>query len=160
MVRRAQRGAPKRTKHINRKWDFFHISYLYLQQNSRDFCKSVKIRNYSREFQQVKQNEEQNSVDFSSSNEEVYNKPITQTEIGKALANSKNTAPDEVHYQMIKNLPEIAQIKFTQIIILDIWWNIFSEAVDREHNLSFAETGKGSLKGRQLQTDIINEHDM
>ena len=67
-------------------------------------------RNYSEKFQNIKKQEEKIKLNFTSSNTEEYNSLFNITELKDAIAVSKDTAtgPDDIHYQMLKHLPETA----------------------------------------------------
>ena len=55
-------------------------------------------------------NNKKRSNNFTASNNEEYNSPFNITELKDAIAVSKDTAtgPDDIHYQMLKHLPESA----------------------------------------------------
>ena len=57
-----------------------------------------------------KKQEEKIKLNFTSSNTEEYNSLFNITELKDAIAVSKDTAtgPDDIHYQMLKQLPETA----------------------------------------------------
>ena len=67
------------------------------------FLDNSSSRNYSEKFQKKK-----NKLNFTSSNTEEYNSLFNITEPKDAIAVSKDTAtgPDDIHYQMLKHLPE------------------------------------------------------
>jgi len=67
--------------------------------------------NYTEQFLEHKNNVEQLPVDFSSEQNEIYNRPFTMSELQQCMSRSRNTAPghDGIHYLMIKNLPNIAK---------------------------------------------------
>ena len=70
----------------------------------------ISSRNYSEKFQNIKKQEEKIQLNFNSSNTEEYNSLFNITELKDAIAVSKDTAtgPDDMHYQMLKYLPETA----------------------------------------------------
>ena len=81
------------------------------------FFDNSSSRNYSETFQNIKKKkkkkkkqEEKIKLNFSSSNTEEYNSLFNITELKDAIAVSKDTAtgPDDIHYQMLKHLPETA----------------------------------------------------
>ena len=74
------------------------------------FLDNSSSRNYSEKFQNIKKQEEKIKLNFTSSNTEEYNSLFNITELKDAIAVSKDTAtgPDDIHYQMLKHLPETA----------------------------------------------------
>ena len=74
------------------------------------FLDNSSSRNYSEKFQNIKKQEEMIKLNFTSSNTEEYNSLFNITELKDAIAVSKDTAtgPDDIHYQMLKHLPETA----------------------------------------------------
>ena len=74
------------------------------------FLDNSSSRNYSEKFQNIKKQEEKIKLNFTSSNTEEYNILFNITELKDAIAVSKDTAtgPDDIHYQMLKHLPETA----------------------------------------------------
>ena len=74
------------------------------------FLDNSSSRNYSEKFQNIKKQEEKIKINFTSSNTEEYNSLFNITELKDAIAVSKDTAtgPDDIHYQMLKHLPETA----------------------------------------------------
>ena len=79
-------------------------------------------RNYSEKFQNIKKQQEKIKLNFSSSNNEEYNSLLNTTELKDAIAASKDTAtgPDDIHYQMLKHLPDSSLDTLVQIFN-DIW---------------------------------------
>ena len=71
---------------------------------------NASSRNYSEKFQNIKKQEEKIKLNFTSSNTEEYNSLFNITELKDAIAVSNDTAtgPDDIHYQMLKHLPETA----------------------------------------------------
>ena len=63
-----------------------------------------------RSFKTSKKQEEKIKLNFTSSNTEEYNSLFNITELKDAIAVSKDTTtgPDDIHYQMLKHLPETA----------------------------------------------------
>ena len=61
-------------------------------------------------FQRVRQREEQQSINFRCDNTEPYNDVFTMEELTSALNTAKDTTPgpDNVHYKMLKYLPQSA----------------------------------------------------
>ena len=86
------------------------------------FLKSSSSQNYSEKFKHIKMQQEKNNINFKSLNNEEYNNPFNLLELIDAIQNSNDTAtgPDEVHYQMLKHLPNNALSTILHIFN-DIW---------------------------------------
>ena len=72
------------------------------------FCHNSSSFNYSESFRKVKTEEEKVKLNFKSQNNEIYNKDFNLDELVEAIQLSQDSAtgPDEIHYQMLKHLPE------------------------------------------------------
>ena len=57
---------------------------------------------------------EKNNINFSSENDEVYNMPFSLEELQDALRRAHDTSagPDEIHYQLLKHLPDASLLLF------------------------------------------------
>ena len=86
------------------------------------FLKNSSSRNYLEKFKNVKKQQEKNKINFKSLNNEEYNNHFNLLELKDAIQKSHDTAtgPDEVHYQMLKHLPENALSTLLHIFN-DIW---------------------------------------
>ena len=86
------------------------------------FLRNSSSQNYSEKFQHIKKHQENNKINFKSLNDEDYNNPFKLSELIEAIKISNDTAtgPDEIHYQMLKHLPENALVTILQIFN-DIW---------------------------------------
>ena len=86
------------------------------------FLKNSSSQNYSEKFKHIKMQQEKNNINFKSLNNEEYNNPFNLLELIDAIQKSKDTAtgPDEVHYQMLKHLPNNALSTILHIFN-DIW---------------------------------------
>ena len=86
------------------------------------FLKNSSSRNYSEKFKNVKKQQEKNKINFKSLNNEEYNNHFNLLELKDAIQKSHDTAtgPDEIHYQMLKHLPENALSTLLHIFN-DIW---------------------------------------
>ena len=84
------------------------------------FLDNSSSRNYSEKFQNIKKQQEKIKLNFGSSNIEHYNSLFNISELKDATAASKDTAtgPDDIHYQMLKHLPDIT---------LDTLFHIFND---------------------------------
>ncbi|GFT09340.1 putative rna-directed dna polymerase from mobile element jockey-like protein [Trichonephila clavipes] len=69
------------------------------------FAKTSSCDNYTPTFQALKRREERVKLNFSSSNEDSYNSPLTLLELRVALHRSGNTAagPDGLHYIILRH---------------------------------------------------------
>ena len=69
-------------------------------------------------FKILKQEKEKEKLDFSSLNQEKYNLPFNFNELSEALKKSHDTAAghDQVHYQIIKHLPNKSLESLLQIL--------------------------------------------
>ena len=58
-------------------------------------------------FASIRCNAENQNINFSSENAEVYNRPFSLEELQDALCRAHDTSagPDEIHYQLLKHLP-------------------------------------------------------
>ena len=67
-------------------------------------------QNYTDTFQRIKARKERQPLNFHSHNDEEYNKLSTIEELKTALKKSHDTTPcpDEIHYQILKHLPDLA----------------------------------------------------
>ncbi len=72
------------------------------------FSKNSSSNNYSEEFLKVKSEQEKTKLNFSSDNSEHYNAPFSMRELISALEKAHDTSagPDDIHYQLLKHLPE------------------------------------------------------
>ena len=86
------------------------------------FLRNSSSQNYSEKFKHIKKHQEKNKINFKSLNDENYNNPFKLSELTDAIKISNDTAtgPDEIHYQMLKHLPENALVTILQIFN-DIW---------------------------------------
>ena len=89
-----------------------------------NFSKNSSSKHYSKKFQKHKKQSERERLKFISNNEENYNKPFSLRELRSALNKSNNTAtgPDDIHYQIINQLPEV-----TLNILLDLFNDIWQK---------------------------------
>ena len=84
--------------------------------------KNSSSRNYLEKIKNVKKHQEKNKINFKSLNNEEYNNHFNLLELKDAIQKSHDTAtgPDEIHYQMLKHLPENALSTLLHIFN-DIW---------------------------------------
>jgi len=67
----------------------------------------------------LKSRQEKQEIKFPSDNSESYNQPFSKTELTSAIrkAHDSATGPDNIHYKILKNLPEIALVR----VFNDLW---------------------------------------
>ena len=72
------------------------------------FCHNSPSFNYSESFRKIKTKQEKVKLNFKSQNNEIYNNDFNLDELVEAiqLSHDSATGPDEIHYQMLKHLPE------------------------------------------------------
>ena len=72
------------------------------------FCHNSSSLNYSESFRKIKTEQEKVKLNFKSQNNEIYNKDFNLDELVEAIQLSHDSArgPHEIHYQMLKHLPE------------------------------------------------------
>ena len=94
------------------------------------FLNNSSSRHYSDKFRHIKNNQEKQKLNFKSCNNEKYNIAFTLSELVDAIKISHDTAtgPDEIHYQMLKHLPENSLL--TLLYIFNTIWTtgIFPES--------------------------------
>ena len=73
-----------------------------------NFCHNSSSFKYSESFRKIKTEQEKVKLNFKSQNNEIYNKDFNLDELVEAiqLSHDSATGPDEIHYQMLKHLPE------------------------------------------------------
>ena len=67
------------------------------------FCHNSSSFNYSESVRKIKTEQEKVKLNFKSQNNEIYNKDFNLDEL---VAHDSATGPDEIHYQMLKHLPD------------------------------------------------------
>ena len=89
----------------------------------KTFEKNSSSKNYSTKFQKIKKDEENKPLNFSTKNTNLrYNKKFTLRDLKRSLRKAKDSAPgpDQIHYQILKHLPnEILNILLN--LINDVW---------------------------------------
>ena len=68
-------------------------------------------------FTSVRCKAEKQNINFSSENVEVYNRPFSLEELQDALRRAHDTSagPDEIHYQLLKHLPDVSLLLLLNI---------------------------------------------
>ncbi|GFY52534.1 RNase H domain-containing protein [Trichonephila inaurata madagascariensis] len=116
------------------------------------FAKTSSCDNYTPAFQALKRREERVKLNFSSSNEEGYNSPLTLLELRAVLHRSDYTAgcPDGLHYIMLWHLSESSILSLLSLFNR-IWeTQVFPTQWCCAHVLPFPKPE------RQIQTTINN----
>jgi potassium voltage-gated channel Eag-related subfamily H protein 8 len=74
------------------------------------FSQNSSTQNYDPKFKKFKKQKEKTKLNFKSKNLEEYNRPFSLDELRKSLDKAHDTAcgPDDIHYQLLKHLPESA----------------------------------------------------
>ena len=72
------------------------------------FCHNLSSFNYSESFRKIKTEQEKVKLNFKSQNNEIHNNDYDLDEFFEAiqLSHDSATGPDEIHYQMLKHLPD------------------------------------------------------
>ena len=72
---------------------------------------------FSTDALSVRKKAEKQTIKFSSDNAEVYNKPFSMEELRYALCRAHDTSagPDEIHYQILKHLPDASLLLLLNI---------------------------------------------
>jgi potassium voltage-gated channel Eag-related subfamily H protein 8 len=99
---------------------------------------------YTDTFQRYKAQQERLTIKFTSDNLESYNVPFSLTELQIALHKAHDSAagPDNVHYQMLKHLPKIAQSTLLHVFN-DLWLRgKFPESWSNATIIPIAKPGK------------------
>jgi len=90
---------------------------------AQTFSNNSSPEKYSNKFQSFRRQAENQQLKFKSNNYENYNNPFSLDELTDAISKSHDTTvgPDDVHYQMLKHLPNDALL-----ILLNILNNIWA----------------------------------
>ena len=88
----------------------------------KTFSYNSSTRHYTDKFRRYQLAQEKLPLNFSSNNQECYNQVFSMQELKDALRKSNNSAtgPDEIHYQMLKHLPE-STLETLLHLFNDIW---------------------------------------
>ncbi|GFW75431.1 probable RNA-directed DNA polymerase from transposon X-element [Trichonephila clavipes] len=108
------------------------------------FAKTSSCGNYTPAFQALKCQEERVKLNFSSSNKEGYNSPLTLCELCAALHRSGSTAagPDGLHYIMLRHMSESSILSLLSLFNR-IWeTQVFPTQWCHAHVLPFPKLGK------------------
>ena len=80
--------------------------------------KSSSSNNYSKEFQSIKAQKEKRKINFKTNRNLRYNKKFTMRDLKRSLKKSNNLSPgpDQIHYEMLRHLPNDRPISLTSCI--------------------------------------------
>ena len=72
------------------------------------FCHNSSSFNCSEFFKKIKSEQEKVKLNFKLQNNKIYNKDFNLDELVEAiqLSHDSATGPDEIHYQLLKHLPD------------------------------------------------------
>ena len=89
---------------------------------AENFSRHSASDNYNNTFQIYRHHAESLKLKFDSDNMEVYNTQFSIDELKDSICKSHDTAvgPDDIHYQMLKHLPE--DVLFTLLDLLNNIW--------------------------------------
>ena len=89
---------------------------------ANSISKTSSTEHMPAKFIDVKNREERKDINFTSDNLETYNKLFSIDELKRSLSKSHDTAvgPDEIHYQILKHLPQNS-LKCLLSIFNHIW---------------------------------------
>ena len=90
---------------------------------AKTFEHKSSSRNYKQHFQKIKDKLERTTLNFNSKQPLAYNKDFSLVELRDSLDKSQDTSagPDQIHYQLLKHLPQESLQ-----ILLDIFNHIFA----------------------------------
>ena len=93
-----------------------------IPQTNKQISKISSNENCSEAFLKHKEKKEEENVEFTSDNREIYNNTFSLEELKHALHQSKPSSPgpDTVHYDMLKNLPK-EQLELLLHVFNNIW---------------------------------------
>ena len=83
----------------------------------QSIARNSSSENYRREFQKHKTSSERSALRFRMSENHYYNKRFSMMELRNSLNRAHDTAvgPDDIHYQIIKNIPDIGLLTLLNI---------------------------------------------
>ena len=101
--------------------------------------------------------QEKNKIKYKTLNDEDYNNPFKLSELTDSIKISNNTAtgPDEIHYQMLKYLPENALVTILQIFN-DIWsTDVFPESWRLSTIIPIPKPGKNPAESTNYRPIVL-----
>ncbi len=125
MIRKISgKGGGPRVKHLTNNGQQITDPKEIANTIGTTISRNSSSQNYRSKFKRIKTYKESKPLNFSSTNQESYNKPFTIEDLKSALDKSHDTAPgpDEIHYQILKHLPYSTQIHLIEIFN-EVWIN-------------------------------------
>ena len=91
-------------------------------EHAAAFTYNSSSAHYSARFQEIKEQDEKDWIDFTSDNTEVYNKPFRLRDLRRSILKAKPRAPgpDGIHNNLLKHLPGDT-LKILKNILNNIW---------------------------------------
>ena len=123
MIRKIKgKGSKTSIKHLKDGNDIITDKQHIADKLATSIATNSSSNNYTPEFQKYKALQEKSQLNFTSDNSENYNEFFSLSELRTALSKAHDTAtgPDNIHYQLIKHLPEPCLI-----LLLDIYNDIW-----------------------------------
>ena len=122
MIRKMNGKGPSHISHLTSNNQEIDNPQDIADTLAETFSIKSSAENYSTKFQTFKTRAEKTKLNFTSKNEEHYNKLFTLKELQSALKKSHDTSPgqDQIHYQFLKHLPHSSLS-----ILLDIFNNVW-----------------------------------
>lgn len=112
------KGRPPRTINIlNEDGQLYRRNDEIANRLGQSFKQVSSTTNYQDNFVAFKRNAEEHTLEFSTSTRHVYNKTFTREKFYTLLSKTSSTSPgpDNIHYNMIKNLPDSAKTHLIRI---------------------------------------------
>ena len=123
MIQRIKgKGTNSTVKHLNCDNDILTSKKDIANALTKSMSKVSSAANYDPNFKSFKTKQEQHKLNFTSDNGEDYNQLFSLDELVTSLNKAKDTAvgPDDIHYQLLKHLPESCLL-----VLQDIFNNIW-----------------------------------
>ena len=110
MVRRIRGRPPAKINILEEGGTRYTTTPEICEKIASTFETTTKSTNYDPIFRNYKQMEEGKNINITSNNLEVYNREISKAEMVAALTRARNTTPgpDNISYEMLRQLPEQA----------------------------------------------------
>ena len=116
------KGTNSTVKHLNCDDDILTSKKEIANALAKSMSKISSAANYDPKFKSFKTKQEQHKLNFTSDNGEDYNQLFSLDVLLTSLSKAKDTAvgPDNIHYQLLKHLPE-SYLLVLQDIFNNIW---------------------------------------
>ena len=123
MVRKISGKSPTTiVKHLNKNNNLITDITEITNTLADTFSHNSSTQQYSTQFQHFKNNKEKQQINFTSKNLESYNIPFSIKELIDSLHSAHDTAtgPDDIHYQLLKHLPDVSLVLLLNLFN-EIW---------------------------------------